>query len=79
MDPSGAVAEMPKQPKRGKGRPREPKPMKSLVSLKGTEDFEEWLDELVDHAHQGTRSLLMKNAIREYAERHDFKKPMPKR
>jgi hypothetical protein len=54
-------------------------PMRSLIALKGTDEFEVWLDGLVERTRFGTRSLLMKNAIREYAERHDFKKPMPKR
>jgi hypothetical protein len=55
------------------------RPMHSIVSLKGTDDFEVWLDELVDHARQGTRTLLLRNSLAEYAENHGFKKPQPKR
>jgi hypothetical protein len=69
----------PKKPAPKVGRPAEPKPLKSLVSMKGTDDFEAWLDDLVDHARQGTRTLLLKNALAEYAENHGFKRPQPKR
>jgi hypothetical protein len=51
----------------------------SLVSLRGTEAFETWLDELVEHTHQGNRTLLLKNALREFAEFQGFKDLMPKR
>lgn len=61
------------------GRPKAPEPIKSLVSLKGSEAFERWLDELVEHARQGTRALLTKNALADFAERHGFTKPQPKR
>lgn len=53
--------------------------LRSLVSMKGTDEFEVWLDELVSHARQGTRTLLLKNALAEYAESHGFKKPQPRR
>jgi wyosine [tRNA(Phe)-imidazoG37] synthetase (radical SAM superfamily) len=66
-------------PTKKAGRPAEPEPMKSLVSLKGTPTFEAWLDELVEHSHQGTRSLLLRNALRVFAEREGFGKPQPKR
>jgi hypothetical protein len=79
MDPSGAVAEMPKQPKRGRGRPPASEPMKSLVSLKGTPSFEEWLDGLVKTTRFGTRALLLKNALQDMAEKYEYKKPMPER
>jgi hypothetical protein len=80
MSEFGAAAVMPpkKQPSKP-GRPAEPKPLRSLVSLKGTADFEEWLDRLVDHSHQGTRTLLLKNALRVFAQHEDFKEPQPKR
>jgi hypothetical protein len=61
------------------GRPATTEPVRSLVSLKGTDAFEEWLDRLVDHSHQGTRALLLKNALRVFAEREGFKEPQPKR
>jgi hypothetical protein len=51
----------------------------SLISLKGTVSYEKWIDGLVDHAHQGTRTLLLKNALREFAENHGYKVVVPKR
>jgi hypothetical protein len=51
----------------------------SLVSLRGTEAFETWLDELVEHTHQGNRTLLLKNALKVFAESQGFKDLMPKR
>jgi hypothetical protein len=68
-----------KKPKPKAGRPPEPIPLKSLISLKGSVDFEAWVDGLVEHAHQGTRTLLLKNALREFAENHKYDKPQPKR
>jgi hypothetical protein len=80
----GDLATMAKkrQTKKGKGpggRPPEPEPLRSLLSLKGTASFETWLDALVEHAHQGTRTLLLKNALRVFAESQGFKDLMPKR
>ena len=60
------------------GRPKEPEAVKSLVSLKGTVAFEEWLDGFVEHSHQGTRALLLRNALRVFAEQEGYKAP-PKR
>lgn len=80
MFPSGAVLDMPaKKRKAVAGRPKEPEPLRSLISVKGTTAFEEWLDGLVDHAHQGTRTLLLRNALRVFAEQQRYEKTMPKR
>lgn len=73
----GATA-MPPKRKAG-GRPPEPEPIRSLISLKGTPTFEAWLDGLVDHSHLGTRTLLLRNALREFAEKHGYAEAMPKR
>jgi hypothetical protein len=79
MDPS-AVSTMARPKAKGAGgRPPAPEPLRSLMSVKGSAAFEAWLDGLVDHAHQGTRTLLLKNALREFAETHGYKKPQPKR
>jgi hypothetical protein len=83
MDDRGALATMPpKQPKKRKaagGRPKAPEPLQSLISLKGTTAFASWIDGLVDHAHLGTRTLLLKNALRVFAEQQKYEEPMPKR
>ncbi len=69
----------PKKKKSAGGRPPEPEPIRSLVSLKGTAALEKWLDDLVEHSRQGTRTLLIKNALRKWAETEGFKPPQPKR
>lgn len=80
MSHAGATATMPEKKSKPKaGRPPEPEPLRSLISLKGTDEFERWVDGLVDHAHQGTRTLLLKNALREFAENHKYGKAQPKR
>lgn len=78
MENATAIATMAKRKSVG-GRPPEPEPLRGLISLKGTEALEAWIDGLVDHTHQGTRALLVKNALREYAERHGYEKPQPRR
>lgn len=86
MENFGAVATMarPKTPKRPDakktiGRPKADTPMKSIVSLKGSEDLEVWLDELTEHTESGTRTNALRRALKAFAERESFEKPIPKR
>lgn len=78
MENATATATMAKRKSVG-GRPPEPEPLRGLISLKGTNAMEEWIDGLVDHTHQGTRTLLLKNALREYAQNHGYDEPQPRR
>lgn len=76
----GATIEMPPKKRSARmGRPKAPEPIYSLAALRGTRTFEVWLDKLVEHSRFGTRTLLIKNALKEFAENHDFKEPSPKR
>jgi hypothetical protein len=61
------------------GRPKSAEPGKSIMSVKGTDAMEQWVDGLVDFAHQGTRALLVRNALRVYAESIGYEPPIPKR
>jgi len=79
MPSYGALLDMPPKKAKGAGRPKAAKPLRSLISLKGTEDFELWVDGLVEHAHLGTRTLLLRNALREFASLVKYSDPMPKR
>ncbi len=80
MDVGGAMVTMPAKKKKGPGgRPPANEPLRSLISLKGTSAFETWVDGLVEHAHQGTRTLLLRNALREFAVNHGYKEQQPKR
>ena len=74
-----SVMTAPKKKKSAGGRPAEPEPIRSLISLKGTTAFEKWLDGLVEHSRQGTRTLLLKNALRKWAETEGYKPPQPRR
>lgn len=80
MGDLGATIEMPPKKRASKmGRPKAPEPVYSLAAIKGTRAFEAWLDKLVEHSRFGTRTLLIKNALKEFAENHDFEEPSPKR
>lgn len=61
------------------GRPAEAEPVYSLALLKGTHEFEAWLDGLVEHTGAGLRSPLIKMALAEYATRRGFEVPQPRR
>jgi len=63
----------------GRGRPKAAKPLKSLLSIKGTDDFEAWIDGLAEHCHLGTRSLAIRNSLRVFAEQQGYDKELPKR
>lgn len=78
MENATATATMAKRRSVG-GRPPEPEPLRGLISLKGTNAMEEWIDNLVDRTRQGTRTLLLKNALRAFAEQHGIDDPMPRR
>ena len=63
----------------GRGRPKRSEPSEIQFALKGTASMGEWVDGLVMHARQGTRALLIKNALYEFARAHGYKPPMPER
>lgn len=54
----------------------EPKP--TIASIKGGAAYAAWLEALAGHAHLPV-ALLIEHACREYAERHGFGEPQPKR
>ena len=78
MGQAGALLEMPAK-KKGAGRPKSPEPVRSLMAVKGTGEFETWLDGLVEHTGLRTRSLVAVHALKEYAEKHGYAVPMPRR
>lgn len=49
-----------------------------VISLKGTEAFRDWVNELADH-ERITSVAVIERALVEYAANHGFKKPAPKR
>ena len=52
---------------------------RSLISLKGSGGFAEWLDGLVKHTRLGTRTLVMRNALEDFAKTHGYTVPVPDR
>jgi hypothetical protein len=74
----------PKKPKRSEakkpvGRPKAEKPLRSIISLKGTEDLEGWLDRLTEHSESGTRSNTLRRGLKALAEKVAFEEAMPRR
>ncbi len=77
MDAIGAPTMPPK--KKRVGRPKAPQPLRSLISLKGTEDLEAWIEGLVKKARVGTRAQALRNALEAYAADCGYDAPMPER
>lgn len=77
MDASGALLDMPK--KKPVGRPKEPDPVRSLASFKGTDEMETWLDELTVASESGTRMNTIKRALRHFAKAQGLERAMPDR
>lgn len=64
--------------KRAVGRPKNLGPKPTLVSLRGSEEYREWLEGLANRSHL-PMAILLEHALREYAERHGYEKPQPRR
>lgn len=80
MENQGALLDMPRSKKQKSvgGRPKTPDPKKPIASFKGTVEFAAWFNGLVEHVHLPA-TILIEHALREYAERHGYKTPAPKR
>lgn len=65
--------------KRRAGRPATDRPLKSLLSIKGSDEFEVWLDDLVEATHLGSRTQLIRNALRVYADQVGNMPKQPRR
>ena len=50
----------------------------ALVSVRCRSDFRAWVDDLAKSKHL-PMAVLIEHCLREYAERHQFKTPMPDR
>jgi hypothetical protein len=79
VDRCGAVATMAERKKRAVGRPKVAAPMRSIVSLKGSDELEKWLDLLTEHSESGTRTNTLRRALKAFAAQEAFDKPIPKR
>lgn len=85
MELSGALAMAPKPPKgkgksKGRGRPKATSPLHSIVSLKGSDELEAWLERLTEKSESGTRTNTLRRALKLFAEAqgmHDD--PIPRR
>ena len=63
-----------------RGRPKlGVEPLRSIVSLKGSEELEAWLDRLTRHSESGTRSQTLRRALRAFAEEQKFNESIPPR
>lgn len=63
---------------RPKGRPKGEKVKKSIASIKGTDEFREWLDGLSKHTHL-PYAILIELALRRYAVEEGYDTPAPER
>lgn|GEM_PF-4969557 len=82
FDSSGAIATMPpkKDDKKARvGRPKTDKPLHSIVSLKGTDELEAWLDGLTETSDSGTRAQTLRRALKAFAAEQGYEPPMPKK
>lgn len=56
----------------------EPGPRRSVLQMKGTEAWKEWLDRLAKHLRMPT-SAVVDNALVEYAKSRGFSEEAPER
>jgi hypothetical protein len=69
----------PKKRKPGAGRPKGPSPpRRTIASFKGSEEFEVWFAELVDHCRIPASSVI-ELALICYARQEGFKGDPPRR
>jgi hypothetical protein len=72
------LATMPPSRKRAGGRPKVPKPKRSIASFKGTDEFAAWFDGLIAHSRLPA-SILIEHALLLYAEKEGYKPKPPER
>jgi hypothetical protein len=67
------------RPKRGKaGRPKVANPKRQILSIKGSEEWRDWLRGLADHVHMPATTLI-DQALIKFARGVGYDEPMPKR
>lgn len=79
--PRGAVVT--KKPGRAEsrnkgGRPKVPNPKRQVISLRGSEEWREWLNGLADHCRIPATALI-DVALTRYAKEAGYEEPPPKR
>lgn len=60
------------------GRPKKKGPASVGIAVRGTKEWRDWVNELADSRRLKATDLI-DQALIEYADRHGFKKPAPKR
>lgn len=79
FDP-GVITAMPPEKAPKRGRPKSvPSPLRSIVSLKGSEELEGWLDRLTEASSSATRSHTIRRALKVFADSVGFTEEVPKR
>lgn len=58
--------------------PEQAGPRRTVLTIKGTDEWRSWLEELADHLRMPT-STIVDHALVRYAKEQGFAKPAPKR
>jgi hypothetical protein len=74
----GGVCEMARKSGPKGGRPKLPDPKKNIVTLRGSEAFRDWLNNLADHCRLPA-SAVIDQALIAYARQQGFDQEPPKR
>ena len=72
-----AMAE-PKKARGKAGRPKSASPKKQAVSLRGSDEWRDWLNKLAEHCSMPA-TVVVSQALKMYAKANEFADPMPPR
>lgn len=72
------MATMAKAPKNKGGRPKTPDPKKTIMTIRGSDDWRDWVHRLAEHMRLKSSDLIDR-ALVELADKHGFKERPPQR
>jgi hypothetical protein len=64
--------------KKRTGRPKSPDPKRTIMTIRGNEDWRDWVHRLAEHMRLKSTDLIDR-ALVELAQRNGFEEPPPKR
>jgi hypothetical protein len=63
---------------RKRGRPEVAQPKRNVLSIRGSEEWRDWLHEAADHFGMPPTAFIV-YVLKQYSQSNGFEKPMPKR